>query len=647
MWQQMWISRNYEILKRMENLGGYVLVDRLGSGGMGQVWEAIDADGCHVALKLLHPHVARDPESRRRLEREVALLQRVRSPRVARIMDAELDDVEAFLVTELVDGTTLDHQIAENGPLSREELALLARELTEALEEIHAVGVIHRDVKPSNVMMSSRGAVLIDFGIAQVTADPRITHTGMVTGTAGYVDPLIMEGGEPSMSSDWWSWAAVLAFAATGRHPFGEGGAPAVIARVTRGDVDLEGAPVDLVEAFRSALSPDPDRRIRPGLLLRLIEHESPHAAHPLMPQESVTEVLGGDGTPPTESVSALPPDNTTVLDPSDNTAVFGTSENTAVLDAGAQTAVLGVADFDDVARLSVDANDGHTRQLDVVQPSPPQPYPGEFEYPTEQFAPPANPAYAEPAQHPSTLPVSPPYVAQQAPYGAQQDIWGTPMPLDGAGYPDSDANLHAPLPEWLTPPPRASGTVVSLWMLAIALASMRPGIAALAAFGVVLLFAVAGIATTRRREVRLEKGVRPWDGLRAGLALPVHTVAGTLLTVYLVAGAVAVGWSVWQLSHTYLPSLVGRQRLIIMAMIGAGALVAWWLPGAGQARVGARVIVRFIAPSKTARIVLVLLVLLASVLLVAVAFVANVAVLWWPFPQDLGTIPGLLGITL
>ena len=253
-------------------VGGYRLLRRLGSGGMGTVHEAVDADGRHVALKLLHPHISADPQARKRLVREVSLLHRVREAGVARVLDAEVEDAEAFVVTELIEGPTLEEDVAADGRFSPAELSHLAHGLTEALRAIHAVGVVHRDFKPGNVMMSEHGPVVIDFGIAQVADDARLTQTGMVTGTPGYLDPEVIAGAEPSPTCDWWGWAAVLLFAATGRPPFGRGPTGAVLARVTTGQADTEGLEPVVAKALRAALDPAPERRLGPDGVLAVLD---------------------------------------------------------------------------------------------------------------------------------------------------------------------------------------------------------------------------------------------------------------------------------------------------------------------------------------------------------------------------------------
>lgn len=257
----------------VEEIGGYRIVRRIGSGGMGVVYEAVDGDGVPVALKLLHPHISHDPAARARLAREVELLHRVRGRGVARVLDAEVEESDAFVVTELVAGPTLEQDVARDGPFTKEELAGLASGLADALHAIHRVGVVHRDLKPGNVMLSPAGPVLIDFGIAQIAGDTRLTETGMVTGTIGYIDPEVVDGAAPSPVGDWWAWAAVLVFAATGRRPFGGGPAASVIKRMTTAQVDLAGVEDRLLgAALWAALQPDHSRRLDSNAVQAVLE---------------------------------------------------------------------------------------------------------------------------------------------------------------------------------------------------------------------------------------------------------------------------------------------------------------------------------------------------------------------------------------
>lgn len=244
------------------NIGGYRLIKRIGAGGMSTVFEAEDGAGVRVALKLLHPALVVDYSGRERLRREVAMLQKVRGRYVAEVLDAETDADEAFIVTELIDGPTLEQDVVDSGVFEGEDLVELAEHLRQAVEAIHEAGVLHRDLKPSNVMLGPDGPVLIDFGIAQVDEDSRLTVPGSVAHTPGYCDPRVINGANPDEAADWWALAAVLAFAATGRAPFGKGNPQAIMRRVFEGVPDIVGVQGPAAAAFVRALAPDIEDRI-------------------------------------------------------------------------------------------------------------------------------------------------------------------------------------------------------------------------------------------------------------------------------------------------------------------------------------------------------------------------------------------------
>jgi len=170
-------------------VGGYRLVQRLGEGGMGVVHLALDRQGRAVALKMLRPLTATDADARARLRREVDALGRIESPRVAPIIDAELDGAHPFVVTRWVPGPALDDVVEERGPLSGVALHVLAVGLAEGIEATHAAGVVHRDIKPGNVLLLDGEPVLIDFGIAHLTDDVRLTGAGLVMGTPATSPP--------------------------------------------------------------------------------------------------------------------------------------------------------------------------------------------------------------------------------------------------------------------------------------------------------------------------------------------------------------------------------------------------------------------------------------------------------------------------
>ncbi len=228
---------------------------------MGVVHLARAEDGERVALKVLRPHVVGDDEARERLAREVKSLSRVRSPRVAEIIDADPWGPVPFVATRYVPGRSLHDEIKEAGPLSPAELRGFARGLVEALAAVHAVGVTHRDIKPSNVLIEDGEPVLIDFGLARVADDATVTQTGWLLGTPGYLAPEILYGDPATAASDVHSLAATLAYAGTGRSPFGSGPSAAVMDRVRRGEHDLSGMPEELRRIVHACLDPEPSRR--------------------------------------------------------------------------------------------------------------------------------------------------------------------------------------------------------------------------------------------------------------------------------------------------------------------------------------------------------------------------------------------------
>src|SRR5690606_19847796 len=156
-------------------------------------------------------------------------------------LDLETDSADAFIVTELVDGPDLVTWVARHGPQRGFRLADLAERLRGGLSAVHAAGVVHRDVTPRNVLVTPRGPVLIDFGIALADAGRRRTRDGRAVGTPAYLAPELLDGAEPSPATDWWGWAAVLAFVATRRAPFGDGSVDEVLAAARMGSPDLGG----------------------------------------------------------------------------------------------------------------------------------------------------------------------------------------------------------------------------------------------------------------------------------------------------------------------------------------------------------------------------------------------------------------------
>uniref|UniRef100_UPI0026185BEA serine/threonine-protein kinase n=1 Tax=Trebonia sp. TaxID=2767075 RepID=UPI0026185BEA len=242
-------------------IGPYRLVEKIGEGGMGVVYLARDAENRPVAVKVLGPAVSGDPIARQRLSREVETMRRVRSPYVARVLDADVGGPSPYIVTEYVRGRTLEEIVRKDGALRGDPLARLGAGLAAALAAIHAAGVVHRDLKPANVMLAGGHPVVIDFGIAHVPDATQLTQTGVVIGTPGYLAPEVIEGQPSSGASDVHSWGATMVFAATGRNPYGTGTYQTIFFRVLQGAAELDGVPAALLPLVTAALAVDPRTR--------------------------------------------------------------------------------------------------------------------------------------------------------------------------------------------------------------------------------------------------------------------------------------------------------------------------------------------------------------------------------------------------
>ncbi|WP_052721304.1 protein kinase domain-containing protein [Actinoplanes rectilineatus] len=265
-------------------IGAYEVIGRLGSGGMGVVYLARDRTGRQVAVKVIHAVAASDPVFRSRFRDEVASARQVPPFCTAEVLDADPDAPHPYLVVEYVDGPTLGEAVRTNGPLTAANLHGLAIGVATALAAIHGAGVIHRDLKPGNVLLAPGSPKVIDFGIARALEEVqnRHTRTGIYMGTINYMAPERFDGPATAITpaADIFAWGCVVAFAGTGKAPFEAGSPMATMARIISRPPDLAGLPDGpLRRIVEQALSPDPARRpTAQELLARLLGSGSAEA---------------------------------------------------------------------------------------------------------------------------------------------------------------------------------------------------------------------------------------------------------------------------------------------------------------------------------------------------------------------------------
>jgi eukaryotic-like serine/threonine-protein kinase len=241
-------------------IGHYRLTARLGSGGMGVVYLGVAWDGSQVAIKVLRPELAGDEEFRRRFGREVAALVRVKGTCTVRVIEADSQSSTPFVVTEYAQGPSLSEHIDKYGSADPGMLYALATGLAEALTVIHAAGIMHRDLKPSNIILTDAGPKVIDFGIARGQDTTGMTKTGMMVGSMGFMAPEQISG-HPGPAADIFAWGVTVAYAATGRSPFGVGNAHSILYRIMYGDPEIAAVPDSLRPLVEAALGKDPQSR--------------------------------------------------------------------------------------------------------------------------------------------------------------------------------------------------------------------------------------------------------------------------------------------------------------------------------------------------------------------------------------------------
>ncbi|MER5759646.1 serine/threonine-protein kinase [Streptomyces sp. NPDC002082] len=314
-----------------EHIGPYRLLARLGTGGMGQVYlgraehsdpgtggatgtggGAATGTGTGAptgtrtrtgtrtaAVKLIHPHLAAHPDFRTRFRREADAARLVGGDWTVAVLDADPDAEIPWLATAYIAGPSLRQAVGGDfGPLPAASVRILGEGLSYALQDIHRAGLVHRDLKPGNILLTADGPRVIDFGIARAlgaTADPALTQTGELLGSPGFLAPEQINGTPVTPACDVFGLGAVLAYAATGRLPFGDpdqpGGIAALLMRVTEAEPDLAGVPAELRDVVRDCLHKDPAARPTPAELLERLAAHREDAPEPWLPAPLVARL--------------------------------------------------------------------------------------------------------------------------------------------------------------------------------------------------------------------------------------------------------------------------------------------------------------------------------------------------------------------
>ncbi|MFE0627574.1 bifunctional serine/threonine-protein kinase/ABC transporter substrate-binding protein [Streptomyces sp. NPDC058864] len=263
------------------SVGGFRLLRRLGAGGMGVVYLGRSEAGALAAVKVIRAESATDDEFRARFAREAQLAARVASPWVVPVLGADAAAHEPWLATAFVPGPSLGEAVAEHGALPLSAVRVLGALLGEALGAVHEAGLVHRDVKPGNVLLAVNGPRLIDFGIARAADDTALTASGLVIGTPGFLSPEQARGEQPGPAGDVFALGCVLAYAATGRPPFGTGTPDALLYRTVHDEPGLDGVTGELREVLDACLAKDPRDRPAPGELRQRLAEEAPGGSVP------------------------------------------------------------------------------------------------------------------------------------------------------------------------------------------------------------------------------------------------------------------------------------------------------------------------------------------------------------------------------
>ena len=587
-------------------LGQYRLQDRLGAGGMGVVHLALDRQGNQVAVKVLQPLEGEGANARRRLAREVETMRRVHSPFVAEVLDADVTGEHPYIVTRFVSGPTLEEMVRARGPLSGQGLRRLAYGMAEALTAIHAAGVVHRDLKPGNVMLTDDRPIVIDFGIAQVGDATRLTQTGLVMGTPGYLAPEVIEGQPSSFASDIHSWGSTMAFAATGRQPFGTGSYEQIFYRIVSGRADLGGVPPAMMPLITAALARDPSHRPSAAWL-------SDHAA-------------SLDMSAPAPSTAAYYPDTSTSLGGPAIAGAGAPGAGTPGAGAGAPGA--------GAAGAAAAAAAGAARYADLKAPKQAARDVADLLPPVEDR--PARPSNGQPGStyRPDGYPPDGYAPRQPTPYSGHWPDSGHQGPGDPGAYADPTGSRR---PASTARPNTMAGLAVMI--AAIALTVVLPIAGLAVSLAVITLLRAAERAQSTLAARRSVRGPRPSDLFVVLIMSPLTVVRALLTEVLMAPLAVAAGAVVYGVTLAATHSLDTTKA----GAYAAAAIVAWYGlgPGSGRPRRQVNRIAGVIARTPGSAVVtgLVVWALAAA----AVLFAVSQTPYYWPATAP--HLPGLHGL--
>jgi hypothetical protein len=251
-------------------VGGYRLHGRLGAGGMGRVYLAFAPGGRPVALKMIRPELGDDPEFRNRFQHEVEAARRVHGRYTAQVLGADPAAARPWLATAYVPGPSLREAVTGQGPMPAEAVLAVMAGVAEALQAIHAAGVVHRDLKPSNVLLAPDGPRVIDFGISRAAEATALTRSGIRVGSPSYMAPEQVADLPVSGAADVFALGSLAAYAMLGRHLFGEGSEVAVMYRVLHQAPDLGGCPQPLRGIIERCLAKEARARPTPAEIISL-----------------------------------------------------------------------------------------------------------------------------------------------------------------------------------------------------------------------------------------------------------------------------------------------------------------------------------------------------------------------------------------